>query len=185
MPPRGHVVAPFCHSPLIRSEPSPGPTCHVCLQVHNAMFAFDKKGEVDWRFQGSDLLDGETDGSSFQNGGLRVTHTAGGYTRLDPSSPIYSTPCLPAAHLPSCPLTPTRTHVTSPSPNRLTTVVQSEVTRSSSLPPSSPSTAMLSMRRHRCSERCRCLLTRLDHASRCSDSTFCSNLHSVFLALFG
>ena len=31
---------------------------------------------------------GETDGSSFQNGGLRATHTAAAYTVIDPSSPI-------------------------------------------------------------------------------------------------
>jgi glutamine synthetase len=31
-------------------------------------------------FSGSKLLVGETDGSSFPNGGLRVTHTAAAYT---------------------------------------------------------------------------------------------------------
>ncbi len=37
-------------------------------------------------FSGSKLLAGETDGSSFPNGGLRVTHTAGAYTAWDTSS---------------------------------------------------------------------------------------------------
>ena len=36
-----------------------------------------------------DLIKGETDGSSFPNGGLRNTHTAGGYLAIDPSSPIF------------------------------------------------------------------------------------------------
>ena len=58
-------------------------------QVHNAMFQFGKDGDVDWCFGGTELLKGETDGSSYQNGGLRATHTAGGYTALDPSSNIY------------------------------------------------------------------------------------------------
>jgi hypothetical protein len=32
---------------------------------------------------------GETDGSSYPSGGLRATHTAGGYTVLDPTSPVF------------------------------------------------------------------------------------------------
>ena len=58
-------------------------------QVHNAMFNFGANGELKWSFDGGDLLQGETDGSSYMNGGLRATHTAGGYTALDPSSPIF------------------------------------------------------------------------------------------------
>jgi glutamine synthetase len=44
-------------------------------QVQNAMFAFNKEGQPEWDFKGKDLLKGETDGSSFPNGGLRATHT--------------------------------------------------------------------------------------------------------------
>jgi glutamine synthetase len=40
-------------------------------------------------FSGSKLLAGETDGSSFPNGGLRVTHTAAAYTAWDTSSPPF------------------------------------------------------------------------------------------------
>jgi len=59
-------------------------------QVHNAMFNFGPKtGELDWVFDGGALLKGETDGSSYMNGGLRATHTAGGYTAFDPSSPMF------------------------------------------------------------------------------------------------
>jgi len=67
-------------------------------QVHNAMFNFGSNGKPNWVFDGGDLLKGETDGSSYMNGGLRATHTAGGYTALDPSSPIFiqgDTVCIP------------------------------------------------------------------------------------------
>ena len=58
-------------------------------QVHNAMFNFGKNGKLEWAFDGGNLLKGETDGSSYMNGGMRATHTAGGYTALDPSSPMF------------------------------------------------------------------------------------------------
>jgi len=58
-------------------------------QVHNAMFNFDSKNSLKMVFGGSEMLKGETDGSSYMNGGLRATHTAGGYTALDPSSPMF------------------------------------------------------------------------------------------------
>jgi len=59
-------------------------------QVHNAMFAFGKDGKATFgEFEGKSLLKGETDGSSFPNGGMRATHTAGGYTILDPTSHIF------------------------------------------------------------------------------------------------
>jgi len=58
-------------------------------QVHNAMFNFDSDGKAKFVFDGGDLLKGETDGSSYMNGGMRATHTAGGYTALDPTSPIF------------------------------------------------------------------------------------------------
>jgi len=59
-------------------------------QVHNAMFNFDRKtGAIKYEFDGDILLHGETDGSSYQNGGMRATHTAGGYTALDPTCPMF------------------------------------------------------------------------------------------------
>lgn len=43
------------------------------------MFAFGKDGKVTFdEFKGSNLLKGETDGSSYPSGGMRATHTAGG-----------------------------------------------------------------------------------------------------------
>jgi len=53
------------------------------------MFEFKADGTPSWDFKGKDLLKGETDGSSYPNGGLRATHTAGGYLAIDPSSPIF------------------------------------------------------------------------------------------------
>ncbi len=40
-------------------------------------------------FSGSQLVQGEPDGSSFPSGGLRDTHEARGYTAWDPSSPAF------------------------------------------------------------------------------------------------
>ena len=54
------------------------------------MFKFNhKSNELEFDFKGSDLVKGETDGSSYPNGGLRATHTAGGYLAIDTSSPIF------------------------------------------------------------------------------------------------
>jgi len=58
-------------------------------QVHNAMFNFKADGTLGWVFSGDQLLQGETDGSSYMNGGMRVTHTAGGYTAIDPTCPMF------------------------------------------------------------------------------------------------
>ena len=58
-------------------------------QVHNAFFSFGKDGKPLFEFKGKELLKGETDGSSYPSGGLRATHTAGGYTVLDPTSPVF------------------------------------------------------------------------------------------------
>ena len=52
------------------------------------MLKFDSNGEIAQDFKGKTLVKGETDGSSFPNGGLRGTHCAGGYLAVDTSSPI-------------------------------------------------------------------------------------------------
>ena len=41
-------------------------------QVHNAFFSFGEDGKPVSSFKGKELLKGETDGSSYMNGGLRV-----------------------------------------------------------------------------------------------------------------
>ena len=58
-------------------------------QVHNAFFTFGDDGKPKFSFKGKELLKGETDGSSYPSGGMRATHTAGGYTVLDPTSPVF------------------------------------------------------------------------------------------------
>jgi glutamine synthetase len=58
-------------------------------QVQQSMFEFDKQGTLNWVFEGKQLLKGETDGSSFPNGGLRVTHSAAAYLSIDPTSPVF------------------------------------------------------------------------------------------------
>jgi len=58
-----------------------------CVQL--AMFEFDKSMNPVWELKGKHLLQGETDGSSYPNGGMRATHTAGGYLCIDPVSPMY------------------------------------------------------------------------------------------------
>jgi glutamine synthetase len=58
-------------------------------QVHNIMLKFGKDGQVVKDFKGKTLIKGETDGSSYPNGGLRGTHCAGGYLAVDTSSPIF------------------------------------------------------------------------------------------------
>jgi glutamine synthetase len=85
-------------------------------QVQNHFFEFDRSGTPVWDFKGKNILKGvysyiynyfslvvkynmnqilhalkkgETDGSSYPNGGLRATHAAGGYLSVDPTSPIF------------------------------------------------------------------------------------------------
>jgi glutamine synthetase len=53
------------------------------------MLEFDKNMEIKQDFKGKTLIKGETDGSSYPNGGLRGTHEAGGYLAVDTSSPIF------------------------------------------------------------------------------------------------
>ena len=71
--------------PLAAAGMRPGMTG----QVHNTFFSFDNTGAPVSEFKGKELLRGETDGSSYPSGGMRATHTAGGYAVLDPSSHIF------------------------------------------------------------------------------------------------
>jgi glutamine synthetase len=72
--------------PLGSNEVRPG----MSGMVINHFFAFHpEKGNIEFKYDGETLVKGETDGSSYPNGGLRATHTAGGYTIIDPTSPIF------------------------------------------------------------------------------------------------
>lgn len=78
----------FCHwfQPMASSGVRHGQTG----QVQNMMMKFNREtNEPEFDFKGKDLIKGETDGSSYPNGGLRGTHCAGGYLALDTSSPIF------------------------------------------------------------------------------------------------
>jgi len=83
-----HGAIVFCHwfQPLASSGVRHGLTG----QVYDQMLKFDSKtNELKYDFDGGNLVKGETDGSSYPNGGMRATHTAGGYLVIDNSSPIF------------------------------------------------------------------------------------------------
>jgi len=78
----------YCHwfQPMAASGVRHGQTG----QVHNIMLKFnDETMDIAPDFKGKHLIKGETDGSSYPNGGLRGTHQAGGYLAIDTSSPIF------------------------------------------------------------------------------------------------
>jgi len=78
----------YCH--WFQPMASSGVRHGLTGQVQNMMMEFDSKdGKIKYDFKGKHLIKGETDGSSYPNGGLRATHTAGGYLAVDTSSPIF------------------------------------------------------------------------------------------------
>ncbi|KAK3268147.1 hypothetical protein CYMTET_23333 [Cymbomonas tetramitiformis] len=58
-------------------------------QVQNSLLEFDSEGKPSYKLKGKQLLQSETDGSSYPNGGMRATHTAAAYLGVDPTSPIF------------------------------------------------------------------------------------------------
>ncbi len=60
---------------------------HAAMSV--AAIAMAALAEMRDSDTGKHLLRGETDGSSFPNGGLRATHRSGAYVALDTTSPIF------------------------------------------------------------------------------------------------
>ena len=65
------------------------PMTNATAEKHDAFIVTDLDGGAISTFNGSLLIKGEPDGSSFPNGGIRVTNAARGYTAWDPSSPAY------------------------------------------------------------------------------------------------
>ena len=62
----------------------------IPLIKHDTFIKMDfKNGTFSPGLEGSRLFVGETDGSSFPNGGLRATHTAGAYLTWDIHSPLF------------------------------------------------------------------------------------------------
>lgn len=74
------------------------PMTDSTAEKHEAFVDRDSEGHIFENFKGSTLVQQESDGSSFPNGGLRNTFEARGYTAWDPSSPAFiidNTLCIP------------------------------------------------------------------------------------------
>jgi len=65
------------------------PLTNATAEKHDGFIVTDFDGKAITQFTGSLLIKGEPDGSSFPNGGIRMTNAARGYTAWDPSSPAY------------------------------------------------------------------------------------------------
>jgi glutamine synthetase len=80
------------------------PLTGLTAEKHDSFYNPDGDGGVIAEFSGKTLIQGETDASSFPNGGIRATFEARGYTTWDVTSPAYlfdtpsgSTLCIPTA----------------------------------------------------------------------------------------
>jgi glutamine synthetase len=80
------------------------PLTGLTAEKHDSFMAPDGHGSAFAEFSGSQLIQGEPDGSSFPSGGIRATFEARGYTIWDVTSPAYilenangTTLCIPTA----------------------------------------------------------------------------------------
>ena len=80
------------------------PLTGATAEKHDSFFSPDGEGGAFAEFNGSQLIQGEPDGSSFPTGGIRQTFEARGYTIWDVTSPAYilenpngTTLCIPTA----------------------------------------------------------------------------------------
>jgi glutamine synthetase len=78
------------------------PLTNATAEKHDGFISVQSDGSVFSEFSGKVLVQGEPDGSSFPNGGIRATFEARGYTAWDVTSPAYimetangSTLCIP------------------------------------------------------------------------------------------
>ena len=78
------------------------PMTNLTAEKHDGFISVQSDGNVISEFSGKVLVQGEPDGSSFPNGGIRDTFEARGYTGWDVTSPAYimetdngSTLCIP------------------------------------------------------------------------------------------
>jgi len=62
------------------------PMTGITAEKHDSFISPTGDGRVLMEFSGKELVKGESDGSSFPNGGLRATFEARGYTAWDPTS---------------------------------------------------------------------------------------------------
>jgi glutamine synthetase len=65
------------------------PLTNATAEKHDGFISVQSDGSVISEFTGKVLVQGEPDGSSFPNGGLRATNAARGYTAWDVTSPAY------------------------------------------------------------------------------------------------
>jgi len=65
------------------------PLTNATAEKHDGFISVQSDGSVISEFAGKLLVQGEPDGSSFPNGGLRATNAARGYTAWDVTSPAY------------------------------------------------------------------------------------------------
>jgi glutamine synthetase len=65
------------------------PLTNATAEKHDGFIAVQSDGTVITEFTGKLLVQGEPDGSSFPNGGIRSTNAARGYTAWDVTSPAY------------------------------------------------------------------------------------------------
>lgn len=65
------------------------PLTGTTAEKHDSFINFGPERELIMDFSGKELLQGESDASSFPNGGLRTTFEARGYTAWDTSSPAF------------------------------------------------------------------------------------------------
>lgn len=65
------------------------PLTELTAEKHESFISINSDGTSIAKFSGKDLIKGESDTSSFPNGGLRSTFEARGYTAWDISSPMF------------------------------------------------------------------------------------------------
>ena len=65
------------------------PMTGITAEKHDSFISPTGDGRVIMEFSGKELVKGESDGSSFPNGGLRATFEARGYTAWDPTSAAF------------------------------------------------------------------------------------------------
>ena len=65
------------------------PMTGITAEKHDSFIAPTGDGRIIMEFSGKELVKGESDGSSFPNGGLRATFEARGYTAWDPTSAAF------------------------------------------------------------------------------------------------
>ncbi len=76
------------------------PMTGITAEKHDSFISPNDDGSVIMEFSGKELVQGESDASSFPSGGLRATFEARGYTAWDPTSYAFikgKTLCIPTA----------------------------------------------------------------------------------------